>query len=334
MLKIAIVGCGGISHMHAERFLKLADCQVTALCDIIPERTQAYQSKYFADAKCYGDFDTLLAEAEGKVDAVLLATPHTLHYGQAKAALQRGLHVLTEKPMVTSSAHAYDLWQTVKQTGRTFAIAFQAPATAEYQYLKHLRDEVGWGQVQIIQGWLAQKWKNLSSNTWRMDPALSGGGQMYDSGAHVLNGMMWLMNNPVVEVCSMIDYSGCPVDINGVVVMKFQNGALGSVAIGGNSPGWNVDVRIQTEKMQIRTGPHGGYVEITGTPEYKYPAVPSSTDPVAFTVQRNFVNACLGREPVISTVRHGVLLSCLMDAIYESAEKKAPVAVKPVPDDI
>lgn len=334
MIKLGIVGCGGISNMHAERFVKLPDCKVTALCDTVPERLDAYKAKHFADAKTYADFDALLAKADGAIDAILLTTPHTQHYGQAKAALQRGLHVLVEKPMVTSSEHAYDLWKTVKQTGKTLAIAFQAPATAEYQYLKHLRDDIGWGEVQIVQGWLAQKWKNLASNSWRMDPALSGGGQMYDSGAHVMNGIMWLMNNPVVEVSSIVDNSGCRVDINGVVVMKFQNGALGSVAIGGNSPGWNVDLKIQTDKLQIRTGPHGGYLEITGAPEYKYPAVPSSAEPAAFTVQRNFINAILGREPVISTVRHGVLLSCLMDAIYESAEKKSPIAVMPVPADL
>ncbi len=334
MIKLGIIGCGGIAHMHAERFLKLPDCKVTALCDIVPEKTAAYRTKYFADAREYADFDALLSEADGNVDAVLIATPHTLHYGQAKAALEHGLHVMSEKPMVTSSEHAYDLWKTVKKTGKTFAIAFQAPATAEYQYLKHLRDEIGWGDVQIVQGWLAQKWKNLSTKSWRMDPALSGGGQMYDSGAHMMNGIMWLMNNPVVEVSSIVDNSGCDVDINGVVVMKFQNGALGSVAIGGNSPGWDVDLRIQTDKLQIRTGPHGGYLHITGAPEYKYPPVATSTEPVAHTVQRNFINAILGREPVISTIRHGVLLSCLMDAIYASAEKKLPITVRPVPTDL
>ena len=48
-----------------------------------------------------------------QLDAVVLVTPHTLHYPQAKAALERGIHVLVEKPMVTELEHAYDLWDTV-----------------------------------------------------------------------------------------------------------------------------------------------------------------------------------------------------------------------------
>lgn len=334
MIRIALVGCGGMANWHAQQLQKITDCKVVALCDTDPKRTAQFKEKYFADAVEFASYDALLEKRPDKLDAVLLVTPHTLHYPQAKSAMQRGLHVLVEKPMVTSSAHAYDLWQTVKQTGKHLAITFQAPYTSEYQYLKALRDSGKWGKVQIIQGWLAQGWLKGTAKTWRQDPALSGGGQMYDSGAHVLNGMMWLMNDPVVEVACFYDKVGSPVDINGVAIMKFQNGALGSVAIGGNSPGWSVAIQIQTDALQIRTGPHGGFLEVTGSPQLKYPHVPSSDAPSAFTPHLNFVNALLGREPLEAPVRYGVLLSALMDALYESADKQAPVKVKPVPRDL
>ncbi|HQY87583.1 MAG TPA: Gfo/Idh/MocA family oxidoreductase [Tepidisphaeraceae bacterium] len=334
MIHFALVGCGSMANSHAQILQKIGDCKVVALVDNVVQRAHDFKSKYFNDAVTYGSYERLLEAPPTKLDAVLLVTPHTLHYSQSKAALERGLHVLVEKPMVTSSENAYELWRTVKRTGKSLGITFQAPYCAEYQYLRQLRDAGHWGKVQIIQGWLAQGWMKGTRGTWRQDPALSGGGQLYDSGSHILNGMMWLMNDPVVEVSCLIDNVDAPVDINGVAIMKFHNGALGSVAIGGNSPGWNVGINIQTDRMQIKTGPHGGFLEITGDASFKYPAVPVDSTPASFTAHRNFVSALLGREELQAPVRYGVLLSVLMDAMYASANSKSPVMVEPVPTDI
>lgn len=334
MLNFALVGCGGMGKWHARELKKMAsETKVVALCDPQPAQTAAVRQEFFPDAAEYADYAALLGDAGRlKLDAVVLVTPHTLHHEQAKAALQAGLHVLVEKPMVTRSEDAYDLWRTVEATGKQLAVTFQAPYTAEYQYLKQLRDSGRWGKVQVIQGWLAQGWLKGTAGTWRQKPELSGGGQMYDSGAHVLNGMMWLMNEPVVEVACFYDRCGSPVDINGVAIAKFASGALGSIAIGGNSPGWNVRVSVQTDRLQAVTGPHGGFLEITGDPELKYPHVPASSVPGAFTVYRNFVSALQGKEALQVPVRYGVLLSALMDALYESADTGKVVKVKPVPE--
>jgi hypothetical protein len=86
--------------------------------------------------------------------------------------------------------------------------------------------------------------------------------------------------------------------------------------------------------MVIKTGPHGGFLETTRGGKKFYPTVPQEDHPAAGTPHLNFVRAILGREKLISPVRYGVLHSVLMDALYESANKKTPVKVKPVPDDI
>jgi predicted dehydrogenase len=333
-IHIALIGCGGMAHAHMSTLQKISDAKLVAFVDPVEANRTAFKEKYEKDAATFDTLESLLADRPGKLDAVILVTPHTQHYAQSKLAMESGLHVLVEKPMVTNSQHAYDLWKTVKATKRVLAVALQAPYTAEYQYISKLRDSGAMGRVQLIQGWLAQDWKKFTTGTWRQKPELSGGGQMYDSGAHVLNGIMWLMNEPVVEVSAMIDNVGTPVDINGVAIMKFQNGAMGSVAIGGNSPGWNVGIRIQTDKMQIKTGPHGGFLEITSASEFKYPHVPTSTTPAAFSPHLNFIHAIQGKEELVSPVRYGVLLSALMDAMYESAASAKPVKVKPVPTEI
>jgi predicted dehydrogenase len=332
MTRLALVGCGGHANSHAQAFSKIPEAEIVALVDTAVSRAEAFKAKYFPNAAVYDDFAKLLAAPPAGLEGVVIVTPHTTHYAQVKAALEAGLHVLVEKPMVTRSDHAYDLWRTSLSAGRHLAIAYQAPYSAEYQCLKALRDGGRLGKVQIIQGWLAQGWLKATPNTWRQDPALSGGGQMYDSGAHVLNAMMWLMNEPVTEVACLYDACGSPVDINGVAIMRFRGGALGSVAIGGNSPGWHARVVLQTDRLQAVTGPHGGELTFSSAPELRYPHVPTSDRPAAFTPQRNFVDVLRGEAEPQSPVRYGVLLSALMDALYESAAKGAPVQVRPVPD--
>jgi len=149
---------------------------------------------------------------------------------------------------------------------------------------------------------------------------LSGGGQMYDSGAHLLNAMMWLMNDPVVEVACFYDNCDSPVDINGVAIAKFQNGAFASIAIGGNSPQFATEIQIQTDKMRIVTDQYGGKLEMYGQNGKRiYPHVPALAanqgDRPVGTPHLNFVNAMLGKEKLRAPVRYGVLLSALMDAM-------------------
>jgi predicted dehydrogenase len=189
--------------------------------------------------------------------------------------------------------------------------------------------------VQVISGWLSQSWLNLTKGLWRQDISLSGGGQMYDSGAHLLNAFMWLMNDPVIEVACFYDKAGSPVDINGVAIVKFQNGALGSIAIGGNSPVFRTEIQIQTDTMLIITDQYGGKIDLFGREGKRiYPHIEHDDHASAGTAHLNFVNAIQGKEPLRAPVRYGVLLSALMDALYESAHSGKPVTVAPVPESV
>lgn len=335
MVKYALVGCGGMANWHAQQLQKLPDASVIALADTVPAQTATFKSKYFPEAREYDGFDSLLANPPDGLDAVLLVTPHTLHFPQAKASLQHGWHVLVEKPMVTSSAHAYELAAIVKQTKKLLGITFQSPYTQEYAYLAAERDAGRLGKFQLVTAFLSQSWLTGTRNSWRQKPELSGGGQMYDSGAHAMNALMWLLNDPVVEVSCFYDRRNSPVDIDGVAIARFQNGAMASITIGGNCPPFRTEIFIQTDKMLIQTDQYGGKLELFGENNKRlYPHVVPDTRAGSGTPHFNFTNAVLGREPLRAPVRYGVLLSALMDAIYESADRQTVVKVKPVPADV
>jgi predicted dehydrogenase len=334
MIHLAIIGCGGMANTHAGQIKHVPELKVVAAVDIIEQKAVDYAARHFPEARAYSSFEALLADPPEKLDAVLIASPHTAHYLQAKQSMIRGWHVLCEKPMVTSSPHAYDLWQTSKDTGRLLAVAYQACYSAEYRAIQQLRENGSLGKIQLVNGWLAQGWMKPTVGTWRQDPALSGGGQMYDSGAHVLNAIMWIVNEPVVEVSCMYDTCGTPVDINGVAIMRFASGAMGSVAIGGNCPNWDVAISVQTDTMTLRTGPHGAFLEANRLGRKFYPAVPFSDEPATFTPVRNFADSILGHAKPQAPARYGVLLSALMDAMYMSAAEQKLIKVQPVPDSL
>jgi predicted dehydrogenase len=333
MLKFAFIGCGNMAHWHAEELLKLGNVQIVAVVDPSPPHAENFRKRHAPEAILYESLQTLLEKPpQGGLDAVVIVTPHTLHYSQAKLALEHGVHVLVEKPMVTNTVDAYDLWRTVKRTGKLLAITFQSPYTNNFGYLAGERDSGSLGKVQAVNGWISQNWLGLTTNTWRQDPAMSGGGYMYDTGAHLLNAMMWLMNDPVVEVGCFLDQRNSPVDITATAILKFQGGAMGSVTFAGDTPTFDNELKLFTERFTIHTDAYGRKLEIHGKDRARFD--PQLADGAAGTPHGNFVAAVAGTETLRAPVRYGVLLSSLMDAMYESGRTGNIVKVKPVPAEI
>jgi predicted dehydrogenase len=332
MYNFAFVGCGNMANWHAEELLKVGNVKIVALVDPTPPHAENFRRKHAPDAILYESLQTLLEKPpEGGLDAVVIVTPHTLHYSQAKIALEHGVNVLVEKPMVTSTPDAYDLWRTVRQSGKLLGITFQSPYTQHFGYLAKARDEGTLGRFQAVNGWISQGWLGLTTNTWRQDPALSGGGFMYDTGAHLLNAIMWLMNDPVIEVGCFFDHLNSPVDILGTAVMKFQSGAMGSVTFAGNTPRFDNELKIFTDRYTIHTDAYGKTLRIIGKDDTTLNLdIPPGTPG---TPHANFVAALEGKEPLRAPVRYGVLLSALMDAMYESGQSGNMVKVKAVPAD-
>ncbi len=335
-INLAIIGCGGIGRAHAERLKQVPEAKIVALCDISrPNMERLKQEKLASrdDVRLYDSIEKLLKQPPKELDAVIIGTPHTLHFPQAMACLDAGYHVLVEKPMVTSSIHAKKLAEKVKKTGLLLQIAFQSSYTAEFAYIRDaIRNNVI-GELQTVTAWSHQNWKNATRNTWRQDPKLSGGGQMYDTGAHLFNAIAWCIDRPVEEVFCWLDKKGTPVDINAVITIRWQGGVMGSVTISGNSPNWDDGIIISGDKGRLHTGTQGGMLEHYDTRgKIKYPQVPFPQH----SPDKNFVLCLLNQAEPMCPVRYGILHSWLMDALYKSAKTKSPVKLSkpPLPPEV
>lgn len=318
-VRVALLGCGGMAGAHVRRLKPNPDAEIVALCDVNVERLQAFADKHLSDympqPPFYTDPATMYAEA--KPEAVVIVTPHTLHFEHGVQALEAGCHVLMEKPMVTDADQAYALAAKVREAGKVFVIGYNTPCTPEFAYLRELIRSGELGKLETVTGWLTQDWRRLTAGSWRQQPELSGGGQMYDSGAHLFNSLVWLVEQDIREVFAFVDHVGTPVDINGTANIRFANGVLATITIVGNCPSASAGMYLSFDKGRVEIdGWNGQWIKVwKGSEPVKYPAIPGA----AQTPDDNFIDAILGRAEPRATPAHGIIQSELMDAIYESA---------------
>jgi predicted dehydrogenase len=318
-VRVAILGCGGMAGAHANRFKGNPDCEIVALCDVDVPRVEAFINRnlagYTPTPAIYTDPAKMYAEA--KLDAVSIVTPHTLHFEHGMQALRAGCHVLMEKPMVTDSGQAHELAKEVTRAGKIFTIGYNTPCTPEFRYLRHLVRTSELGKLELVSGWLVQNWRRGTRGSWRQDPALSGGGQMYDSGAHLFNSLVWTVEQPIESVLAFVDNMDTPVDINGTVNIRFANGVLATITIGGNCPADGAGMYLAFDNGRVEIdGWGGGWIRVfKGRELVKYPPITGT----AASPNDNFIAAILGKEEAQTNPINGVQQSELMDAIYESA---------------
>ena len=192
-IRLAMIGCGGNSSGHARRMNGNPDVQIVGTCDVNTDIANGYIDRNLSDLtprpEAYDDIAKMLKNA--KPDAVVISTPHTLHFEQGMQALEAGCHVLMEKPMVTSSKDAYTLAEKVEKTGLILTIGYNTPCSANFHYIREIVRNGDFGKLELVIGYITQNWKSATIGAWRQKPELSGGGQAYDSGAHLLNGHKW-----------------------------------------------------------------------------------------------------------------------------------------------
>jgi predicted dehydrogenase len=182
----------------------------------------------------------------------------------------------------------------------------------------------GLGDVVAVTGQIGQGWLRATRGTWRADPSLSGGGFAYDSGAHLLHAMWYLPGVRPVTVSAAIDNCGARVDIVTTAMIRYANGAMGTVACIGRDVHWDENVYVVTTGGSIRTSVHGGRLEHWDAKGKLvcYPAVKAVS-----SMHQNFVDCILGRAETPCPPIWGLRQALLMEALYESARTGKPAQV-------
>jgi predicted dehydrogenase len=204
MARIGIVGFGFMGKMHLNNLTKIEEAQVTAICDIDPEKLSGKASVAGNIAGTEDAIDLsgmeLFEDAEalfdsGKCDAVSIALPTYLHKQYTVKALEAGLHVLCEKPMALNSADCQSMCDAAAASGKILQVGHCIRFWPEYAATKQLIDSGEYGQVK------AAAFRRLSCTPtwawegWLMDEQRSGGA-IHDLHIHDADYVQYLFGEP------------------------------------------------------------------------------------------------------------------------------------------
>ena len=253
-LRFAIIGCGRIAQRHAEHINNKA--QLTAVCDIVPEKADALAWQY--DAKAYYSVADLLKDSNS-FDVLSVCSPNGLHAEHSILALTAGVHVLCEKPMALTLADCGNMLQAAeKNNRRLFAIKqnrYNPPVAA----VKQLIDEGKLGKINSIQ--LSCFWNRNEAyyaNSWKGTKKMDGG-TLYTQFSHFIDLLYWMVGD-VEEVKAMMgnyEHSGSiEFEDTGVVILRFANGAIGTINYTVNSYKKNMEgsLTIFAQKGTVKIG--------------------------------------------------------------------------------
>jgi UDP-N-acetyl-2-amino-2-deoxyglucuronate dehydrogenase len=254
MIKFAIIGCGRIAQRHAEHIKNSGT--LVAVCDIVEERADALAQQY--QAKAFYAIEDLL-NAQLSIDVVAICSPNGLHAAHSIAVLKAGYHALCEKPLGLSVQECGEMIKTAEQVNkRLFAIKqnrFNPPVAA----VKQIIDEGRLGKIFDVQ--LSCFWnrnKDYYKNSWKGTKDLDGG-TLFTQFSHFIDLLYWMIGD-IIEVKAYIGnftHEGIiEFEDSGVVILKFQNGAIGTVNYTVNSYAKNMEgsLTLFGEKGTVKIG--------------------------------------------------------------------------------
>ena len=299
------------------------------------------------------DYRQLLTEVE--LDAVVVASPHSVHYEHARAALEAGLHVLVEKPMCLRAAHARELVRLATTNRLHLLVPYGWHYKRFIQDARRRIEQGAIGPVEYVLCHMASPIRRLLSGgglrpgrrsdpgqtvfppdpaTWS-DPQVAGGGYGHSQLAHATGLLFWLTGLAAQLVYALMARANAPVEIYDAISVRFTNGAIGSVSGAGSVPEpqarYQLDLRLfgrdgmlllDCDRARLAIRRHDGdhYTAPLGPDEGTY----SCEGPV-----HNFVDLVHGRTTTNWAPGEAALRSVeLLDAAYRSALSGKPEEVR------
>ncbi len=324
---------------HLRRLAAIPEVRIVGIAEPNPEsvRLAREQFPWLEGVPVFPDHRSLLARTEP--DAVEISTPHTLHFEQIMDALEAGCHVLCEKPMTCTSEEARAVCEKTRATGRVMMVSYQRHQQALYRWMRRFIASGGLGTIQFVSAQQYQSWYEgrIAGKGWRHLPHLSGGGQLNDSGSHLVDILLHVTGLQPKHVSALQQNLGLDVDVNMAIQVEFEGGALGSIAIVGQAPG--IGSRVY-EDVTITGDRAGLYYRMMATaegkpvlewrlrgktePEPELPELPEESDP-----DRAFVDVILGRAENEAPPECGLRTIELSEAAWRSAAQGGvPVSIR------
>lgn len=252
-VRVGVVGIGNMGSSHSRLFLegKVPGATLAGICDVNPKKLEA-----FPDTPHFNDSNKMIAD--GKLDAVVVATPHYDHTTIGIAALKAGLHVLIEKPISVHKADAQRLIDTKRKKKQVFAAMFNQRTDPRYRWLKQHIDSGDFGRINRM-NWIITNWFRsqhyYDTGDWRATWKGEGGGVLLNQCPHQLDLWQWLFGMPesITAFCQRGRFHNIEVEDDVTAYMQYANGANGVfITTTGEAPGTNrLEIAAENGKIIV-----------------------------------------------------------------------------------
>lgn len=193
-LKVGIIGCGGIgTQKHMPALAAIDEVEIVAFCDLVEERAVISKNTFGTPgSQVYTDYKEMLKNED--LDIVHVCTPNSSHAEISIAAMEADNHVMCEKPMAKTAEEARQMVESSERTGKKLTIGYQNRFRPDSQYL-HKATQAG--ELGDIYNAKAHAIRRRAVPTWGvfLDEEAQGGGPLIDIGTHALDLTLWMMDN-------------------------------------------------------------------------------------------------------------------------------------------
>ena len=344
--RIGVIGAGWwATQQHIPSLRTYEKVNLVGIADPNAERLQNAASYYEVEGR-YTDYHDLLGEVEG----VVIAVPHVYHYEIARDALDAGVHVLVEKPMVLKAADAWDLVERAKAKNLELMVGTTFQFTSHAKRVQEIVQSGGIGDVIHISGLFASMVESFlrskpsdyqtvfeypvtgpQTDTYS-DPAIAGGGQGQTQLSHGMGMVLWVTGLRAKEVFAYMENRDLRVDLVDAISYRLENGAVGTMGASGSvrlGQPQNQEYRYYGTEGQIRQDIINGEADAyynDGRTEV-FPDVTEDEIYPAHLPSRTLADLVLGegenRAPGLTAARTVEFL----EAAYKSAELGRPVRI-------
>lgn len=356
-VRFGIIGLGNQGGYYALQLFdagKIENGVMTAGCDINPAKIEHIKKNANnRKVQYFNDYKEMLNS--GICDAVIVATPHYLHPEISIHALEKGLHVICEKPAGVYTKQVKEMNAVASRSDKLFTMMYNQRTNPLYIKMHDLVHSGVIGDIRRV-NWIITNWFRTQfyydSGSWRATWAGEGGGILMNQCPHQLDLLQWIcgmMPAKMRAFCHFGKWHDIEVEDDVTAYMEFENGATGAfVTCTADTPGTNrfeiigSKGKIVCEKDELtvyRTGVElnefiktatGGFDE----PKYEVEVIKQSGDnPQHVGIINNFANAILGIEPLYVDGQEGLKCVELIDSMLLSTWLDKTVTL-PVDDEL
>ncbi len=327
--KIAVIGLGGIAQLvHLPNLAKLEKVTVTAVAEINKNRLNTIGDKFNIPER-YKDHTELLAKSDA--EAVIVATPTSLHKDVSIACLKAGKHVLVEKPLARTFQEAKLITEAAKKYNRKIMVGMNLRYRPDAMILKSILSAGEIGQPFYVKcGWIRRR---SSDEKWFTRKIDSGGGVIIDLTILLLDLALWALGFPQVDTVSTQSFyqNTKEVEDTSISLLRCKNSSVISI-----ESSWSLSV----EKDQF-------YFEVFGTngssslnpfriykkiDEQMIDLTPSQSDNAIILLRKSYMNelksfigAVKGLNPVFSSADESLSRMKIIEAMYKSSSLKKEI---------